>query len=283
MPLKPLLASFIYHLLLSQLLNSPLCSCYTQQVSTRKIKIIIFLMLFIATYVFDLWGMRSEVSETKNNMMRWTVNGFILSDNRISTCSDNLIYIGGPGLQYSTGYMARTYFDLAPHDIIYFQIRILLCDNWQPKDHFSVQFDDNSPTVWADIYKLSASLFVVSCGSPIKKCLSTNVVGKSFHTLSSLTIKVSWSFGNNPSAAFGIKDISLLFGKKTPKDIEEMYMTLGDSSLSWSTKCSGGSYYDLTTKSCATCNSFCSFCFGPSAAECYSPSWGSSYSGSIAL
>ena len=109
----------------------------------------------------------------------------------------------------------------------------------EAKDHFSVQFDDNPPTVWTDIYKLSSSLFVVSCGSPVKKCLSTSIVGKRFHTLSSVTIKVSWSFQGNPSAAFGIKDLSLSFGKKTPNDVEEMYMTLGDSSLSWSTNCPG--------------------------------------------
>ena len=213
----------------------------------------------------------------------WSVTGFVSSSNRVGSCSNGLYYLGAPGLTTSVGSMSKSYFGFTTHSVIYFNFAICLCGVWQSADTFSVQFDGRGPFSFSPAGAV-ASKASITCGSANVNCLSTNIAGKILHTSSSLTFKLSWSFSGtgSPAPSLAIKDFSMSFGTLKAGETEGVYITLGDTSVTGSTQCIVGSYYDTTSSSCKACNSVCYTCFGPTAAHCYRPPWNGFYDGTTA-
>ena len=185
-----------------------------------------------------------------------------------------------PGLQSATGYFERTYEDLSPHSIIYFGFKMIAGGSWQQSDSFSVQFDNNNPQT----FLLSTAVNAYpSCDCSTIQTLSTSFIGRVFHVASTLTLRIGWKFtgSGSPLPFVGIKDLRMSFGTKKLDDVEDMYLTLGNPAIQYSTGCAEKKYYDKSTSSCLGCNSKCSSCFGPTDAQCYIYEWGNSYTGTV--
>ena len=76
-----------------------------------------------------------------------TFSGFSAGGPRITSCG--LYLLGGPGAVVSTtGLFERTYDQLAIHDIAYYSLIVVLFDNWQPSDSFTIKLDSNTPTTY---------------------------------------------------------------------------------------------------------------------------------------
>ena len=210
---------------------------------------------------------------------QWVAVGLINSTQRLTSCSDGLSYLGGPGLQTLNGYFERTYTNLVSHDIIYFGFRIIVGGAWQSTHYFSVQFDNGTPKKFYLATAVQAPTIICS----LNHTIGTYVVGRRFHTANSLTMKVTWSFqgGLSPLPFIGMKDLRITFVNKTTSDIEDIYLTTGNLTIPDSAACSGNKYYNALTTSCASCNSACENCFGAAATQCYEFSWGSTYTGTV--
>ena len=204
----------------------------------------------------------------------------INSKNRIVICSNNLAHLEGPSFQSLTGYFERTYEDLSPHRIVCFGFKIIAGGSWQHSDSFSIQFDSkNSQT-----FLLSTTVNTYSnCNCSTVRTLSTNFIGRVFYIASTLTLRIGWKFTGIefPLPFFGIKNLRMLFGTKKLDDVEDMYLTLGNTTIQNSINCTRNKYYDKSTDSCLACNSECYSCFGPTEARCYMYIWGDSYTGTV--
>ena len=77
------------------------------------------------------------------------------------------------------------------------------------------------------------------CGTPSKNTFIAPVVGRLFHTQSTLTLKVSWNIqsGANPTPWFGIKDVQFEFATRQPSDVEAVYIGVGNPSIDQSSLC----------------------------------------------
>ena len=223
------------------------------------------------------------MTDVKTLAIPWTKNSFKLSTQLISSCSNLLAYLGGPNLQYSSGYMERLYTGFTIHDIIYYHITVILCGVWQPADTFTIQFDDGEKFIFDSIYMIPSAQFTITCGASNVPCLNQNIVGKFLHTKSTVTLRVSWNFKGNglPAPAIGIKDVSFAFGTRKTGDVQEAYLSLGDPAKPWSTRCPQSSYYDERLKKCYGCDGSCLLCYGPANTECYGPQYQSFYNGKI--
>ena len=207
----------------------------------------------------------------------WKITGLLSASSSYVTCTDGLLYALGPSKIATTGSIEKTYTGLATHNIIYFGMTVGLCGVWQSSDSFTVVIGSYS-TSFA-IGSAVASKASASCNGVT--CLLTALVGKSLHSANTVNVKISWSFQGNgsPAPAFTVKDVSLSFATKTADDIQEMYLTIGDSAVPGSTKCYATEYWDASSSSCKTCATNCFSCFGASTNQCYKPSFEVSFDG----
>ena len=231
--------------------------------------------------VWDLWGLESELTDLKSLTLRWITSGFIDSSQLTSTCN-NQAFLGGPGLQLSTGYMERTYTDFAFHNIIYYSIHIAIGGNWQLTDTFSLYLDE----VLIKEFFLSSALTKYGaniCSGFSQKVLETYIVGKIYHVSDTITIKINWNSpgsGLSPSPFLAIKDITMSFRTKNSNDLEEVKVTLGKTDVEGSTDCVKGYFKDTTNGNvCTPCSSNCDNCFGSSPSQCYQTIWGKYFDG----
>ena len=237
----------------------------------------------LAYYVTDLWSAGAERPEFLSLLPLWSISTGIDSLQYAIYCNDDRYYAGLPNHQILNGYFERTYRDLATHDIIYFGMVIAAGGSWQATDTFSIQFDDQ-PARSFQLYPATMSSHATSilCDLPNNyPAAGMQSVGKVYHTASSVTLRISWNFATNNSPVppfLAIRDIKLLFGTKTPADSQEMYIALGDTTISYSTRCAFDFYWD-STNGCTHCSSPCFNCFGSSATQCYSSSYLYVYNG----
>ena len=171
---------------------------------------------------------------------QWEVSGFLDQNNRVETCL--ALTLGGPALQLSEGFMERTYTGISPHSIIYYSIVAIFGGTWLTSDTISIQFDDHTPSLLA-LYP------VINNRSPTNVCPKTAslvyqafkyfIVGKAFHTSDSITFRISWNTQGSGSIKpfIGIHDLVLSFAKRTATDVEEMCISIGDTSIPRSTYC----------------------------------------------
>ena len=235
----------IQHILfLITALNIPalFCSTYIPQVSTGNSDHFLN-SLSLGVFVYDLWGYGAgELSLFTDLTSQWSTSGFLNTNSKVITCS-SYHYLGGSGLQASTGYMQMLYTGFTTHDIIYFALTICLSGTWQSSDIFSIEIDNKGENTF-NIGTYATQHPSGTYGSSSIPYFITALVGKVFHTSTSVTIKLKWNFqgSGTPTPGFGIKDVSMLFGTKTSNDAEGIYVTIADSSIIHTTKCSSGSY-----------------------------------------
>ena len=215
-------------------------------------------------------------------MNMWAITGFISSSNRMTYCnSDTWLYLGGPGLLTSSGTMSRLYSGFSTHGVIYFNIALALGGVWQSTDHFTIQFDGRGPFSFSPGSAVANKAGTYCAGV---STLETNIVGKILHSASTVTIYITWNFPGtgSPSPSIGIKDVSMSFSTLKADDIEGVYLTIGDTSVSGSTQCPTGRYFDTNSNYCQYCNSICWNCFGPAVTQCYRPPYNGYYDGTTA-
>ena len=211
--------------------------------------------------------------------LQWTTSGFLDSLHKVYTCGI-FLYLGGPGLMTSSGFMERTWIGFSTHNMIYFDFTIALFGSWQASDSFSFQFNNGAPSTMSP-YLAVSNLGGNNCGSLGVNSLITSVVGKASHTGSTLTFRLTWSFQGNGSPSLGIKDFSASFVMKTPGDSEEAKLSFGNTGYSYSTSCPLNQYLD-TSNGCQPCAGKCYSCFGSTVSQCYRPDWDGFYDGSVA-
>ena len=233
--------------------------------------------------VYDLWGNTAEQAYTENMASLWTVSGFINSAQTLANCG-GFPFLGGPGLQNPTGYLERTYWNFATHDIIYFSMYIAAGGAWQAIDTLSIQFDDQTP--WS--FQLSGAIpshITSTCIPSNSNAMVNTVLGKIFHQASSVTVRVSWNFqtGSSPAPFIGIKELVMLFGFRTSSDIEGMKIGLADTSLTYSTLCSNLQYWRTPNNDCQSCVPPCRTCFGLTSSQCYSYAIFAGYDGTASF
>ena len=69
----------------------------------------------------------------------WQIAGLGNQNNRYSSCDK--VYLGGPELLNPNGYFERTYSYLPVHNTIYFTINLIIIDNWQSDNGFTIMID----------------------------------------------------------------------------------------------------------------------------------------------
>lgn len=182
-----------------------------------------------------------------------------------------------------TGDMTRTFFGLNAHSILYFRFNVFMTGVWQPTDTFSVMFDNGTQFTFAPgalvALKVSAGY---TCGSANSRSWLVTVVGKAFHTGNSATVKFSWSLtsnGSSSSPSFGIKELTIAFGTLASDDAERAYFVSAAGDVQNRTNCTAGNYYNTTLSTCRSCDSSCTFCFGPLNTQCYSADYAGFYDG----
>jgi len=200
----------------------------------------------------------------------WTVVGAIGSSVTSACPSDPAL--GGYQIVSYGGYFQRVFDSLPSHNIIYFRMRFGVIDDWRSGDTINVFFDStsiNPGDLGYDRAYFSSNL----CGNSVyKDDDSIFMIGKVFHTASSLTFKVKsniLSAANQNSAHFNIRKISLLFANKTSGETEGNCIH-ASYTADKDCGCGQGYYPNPSNPSqCFACNAACTDCFGPSANECY--------------
>lgn len=194
----------------------------------------------------------------------------------------NIIYLGAEGVLVNSGYFERTYGPLPSHDIIYFVLRFSIIDNWKPVDIFNISID--SIEVFPNDSIPNFQPLGYECNDPaVTNPPILLIMGKSFHTASELTIRVTSLVTQHPNfASFGMRDIHFIITNKSNTDVEQIYATseplidLG----TFATGCGLGEYQDSSSgNSCVSCHKDCLECFGPSSSQCYACSDGATYNG----
>ena len=228
---------------------------------------------FLDVFVWDLCitGYNQSSVDFENNAAKWIYNGFVsgpkflLCDKTISNPS----FAGGPGVVTSpSGYMERTYVGLASHDIVYYSVTLSLIGAWQSSDSFTIQIDNNPLKTYNPSPYLSR-FDHMNCGSSSIASSVPFMVGKRFHSASSITIRISYNISS--SVSFAVKDVVMSFATHQASDVnKESYQFMLQSSDSVSTGC-GVSSYKNGSGNCQSCNSVCFLCFGPYATDCYIP------------
>ena len=235
----------------------------------------------IEFHIEDLWGLDFQVAGTNILAMQWTISGFVDQTKRTRSCY-GLSFLGGPGLQHPTGFMERTYIGFGTHDIIYYSIIIAMGGTWQPSDTFTLELDSNVVQVFSLSWAFS-NYGTKTCDNFNSQVFSERLVGKKFHEDSSLTVRISWNTVGNgsPLPFLAIKEPNFSFATKTNSDVEEIYISLPDTTNPLSTGCVEGQYKKIESSgsSCQGCDSKCGACFGPNDNQCYFTNWGKSYDG----
>ena len=143
---------------------------------------------------------------------------------------------------------------------------------WSPGDTFSIQFDDKSPTLFTIGAPISTN---INCGNSNIGSLWTHIAGKTLHTASSITIKISWKTVT-PSVGIGLRDCTMSFGTQKAFEVEGAYI-ITTQAIYPNTGCDGRQY--PSGSSCLPCQDPCEQCYGPSASQCYSPWLNNYYNG----
>ena len=177
---------------------------------------------------------------------------------------------GGLGLQTSTGYMMRTYSGFGSHTMVYFSVGVFLMGTWNPGDTFSIQFDDKNPTPFTIKAPTNVNFH---CGSSNIDTFFIYIVGKTLHTTSSITIKISWNTVT-PSLGIGLRECTMSFGTQKSGEVEGAYVQNTDA-IYPNTGCGNQAYPSGQT--CYACQGLCRNCYGPNPNQCYSPTFGGSY------
>lgn len=205
--------------------------------------------------------------------VEWSMFGLINSSNNITSCGSagNSAIIGGIGVFNYNGYIQRIFYNLPPHNIVYFSISFFLIDNFQTGDHATVTID--SKTFSTGDFSLSKSLFPTNiCGASQNDLLSFYVLGKVFHSTNTITIKITSKVNQNPNtASFGVRQVTVNFANAFANDTEgtcssSSQIDVADNSCG----CRVGTYQNpLDTSQCLACHSLCQTCFGPNPTQCY--------------
>ena len=191
--------------------------------------------------------------------------------------------MGGQNIIMSSGYMKRTFKNLAPHDILYVSFQYVVSGDWQPNDYFSVDIDGIYSTSWKLGSKLK-SITVSPCAGWSTMTIRSYVVGKVFHSVGSVTLTIRFSVTNVNVAnipSIGIRDVIVLARFRQPEDTQGLYVTIQDSAIPNTTKCNLNRYFPTPTSSCTTCSiTNCGRCIGLGDSNCMGPSWATFYTGS---
>ena len=230
----------------------------------------------------DLYGIYDLFTELASF---WQVTGFNSSAGRASVCSVYWYYLGGPGVAISSGYMRRTFKNLVPHDILYISFEFVLSGDWQPYDSFSVDVDGVSSVSWS-LGPQIKSMATTQCQGMISKSLDSYVIGKVFHTVGRVTVTIHFSISKTANAimpSIAIRDLTVVARYRQAGDMEGFYVTIEDSTLQNSTKCSRNHYlpdgtFPLVCTGCTT--TYCDICNGIGDVNCARPGWATFYSGS---
>ena len=210
----------------------------------------------------------------------WTVSGFSAGRPRITSC--DIYLLGGPGVVVSTtGLFERTYDQLATHDIAYYSLVVVLFDNWQPSDSFTIKLDSNTPTTYYPNPSPSDySSYSCSDGSSISN-VRLQIVGKRFHSSDSITLKIN--FHISPSTSIAIRAIFFFFASHQPSDTNGEYLNVASTSSSSAITGCPTTKYMANSGICTKCNGQCPSCFGPSASQCYSAAATNYYDGNSVI
>ena len=166
--------------------------------------------------MFDLWASLGDETIFYLMTLQWNTPGLLSRSQMVATCSDNLLYLGGPGLQSAEGYIERTYTGFKSHDVLYFGTRVVIGGVWQASDTFSVQIDGRTLRKF-NLGSSLTSFQTSTCGSSNTAVLLTSVGGTVFHKNDDVTVRFSWSSQTSSSISFGIKDFGMSFGTKNIK------------------------------------------------------------------
>ena len=189
--------------------------------------------------------------------------------------------MGGSGIVISSGYMKKTFINLAPHDILYISFQFVLSGDWQPNDSFSVDIDGVSSTSWS-LGPQITSMADKDCEDMHSKSLVSYVIGKVLHTVGRVTATIHFSISETTGAtkpSIRIRDFTVMARYSQPGDMEGFYVTIGDNTLQSSTKCNPFNYRSGSScKPCTTTN--CGLCNGVGDVNCARSDWATFHSGS---
>ena len=205
----------------------------------------------------------------------------LISTNMITTCSGYEL-LGGYKVLGTSGTFQKDYGSLPSHNIIYFQIRFFLLDNWQLLDQLYLQFDDTSVSA-GNIYQTKI-LFSSLCGNPLYKDMALfTVVGKVVHKTSSLNLQVYMKTLQASSLiSFGFRSLSLTFATVSTPQAQSCFRISESYSYGFIGECScpRGTFQDPSNfYQCSSCDPSCLDCFGSSSSQCYAANDGYSFIG----
>lgn len=202
-----------------------------------------------------------------------------------SNCSSSPL-LGGYNILTPNNYFSRTYDNLPPHNIFYYQVRFFIIDDWQLFDDISLSFDSDTPTKITPYFALTVASTNL-CGQTAYDDLPTYTrLGSVVHSSSSLTIQILSSISNPSSkASFGVRDISIVLVNLTgtPSDSscgraldDRVFAVWGEC------ECARGKYsfLNLGVLACVSCDDSCAECFDSGPKNCYTCNEGYSYTSS---
>ena len=171
--------------------------------------------------------------------------------------------------------MTRTYTGLSSHNIIYFSMLYALNEQWQSEDSLYVVLGGVSSPVWKLGSLITYSM--VDCGPSNVPTMRRYIIGKVFHSDTSVTLSVHYSFqGGGSIASLGIRDVSMTFRTSQPADVQDFKTTFVGAPNS--TPCYEGQYQDFPSH-CVNCPTSSYMCTADDSTGYYRPTWGYYFDG----
>lgn len=219
--------------------------------------------------------------------------------NTYSVCGG--VYImGGYGVLSGSNtygeYFSKTFYNLQPHEMIYFSFNLFEIDSLDKNDFMQIRFDSRS---FSSTWNMSSGNYNTSinyCGNPVSGVSGKNysdlvdvyIFGRAAHSGTTLTVQFVTMNANGTSSdeSYGFRDLYLLFANTSSPIATTQDMCAYSPSQVFSRgncSCSTGYYYSYDSSSCSPCDELCTACFGASASMCYRCISGAGWNGTACV
>lgn len=236
-------------------------------------------LILLGYQILDLTS--KDLDSFSLETQKWTVTGLI-GTAKSSECGINNPLLGGSGVFSPNIGMSKTYSALPTHTAIYYQITFNFIDQFKNPDFFTLTLDSTSVAGGSSLKTYNSYVTSNLCGGSDPDTTQFTITGFMPHTTKTLAFQLVGKFATGTgSGTLGIRDIKLTFVNDSSVTTASSCFRVFDSqllSIPGECSCVKGSYLD--SGACATCNSACQNCFGPSASQCFACAFGYSFTGS---